>query len=254
MNCEKLSKNGKKLSNIAGFLILILAWELLAILTKSPFLPHIFSLIKQEIKILLNVKVYISLAKTLFTVLCGVLISVCLGIIIAMTMAYSKIALEMITPILEFLRHIPTIALFPVFMALFGISDFARITLITMNSLPAVILSSYHGIVGVDPSVIEAGKSDGASEAKVLFYMKLPLAISEILNGVRISIGNAFVAVVVAEMLGANDGLGFMIMWATNAFDYPSVYAYISILSVLGILINKGFSLVIEKIEGVVYA
>lgn len=159
-----------------------------------------------------------------------------------------------IVPVLDFIRHIPTIALFPVFMAIFGISDFARITLISLNSLPAIILSSFHGIASVDKSVIEAGMSDGANTIKILAFIKLPLAISEILNGIKISIGNAFVAVVVAEMLGANDGLGFMIMWATNAFDYASVYAYIIILSVLGIIINKVFTLFIKKIEGVVYA
>ncbi|MBR6079894.1 MAG: ABC transporter permease [Treponema sp.] len=244
----------QKTANFVGFFLFLCAWELFALLNNGVFVPHSLNIFYSLVQIFSSGKIWIALLKTLFIVLLGVFVAIVIGLNTAMAMGISKFIYNTVFPVVNFIRHIPTIALFPTLMALFGVSDFARIVLIALNSFPAIVISAYHGISVVDKSVIEASRVDGASEPRILFSMKLPLAISEILNGIRISIGNAFVAVVVAEMLGASNGLGFMIMWATNAFNYPEVYAYIIILSVLGIVINKVLNFFIKKIEGVVYA
>lgn len=71
----------------------------------------------------------------------------------------------------------------------------------------------------------------------------------EILNGVKIAIGSGFVAVVVAEMLGASSGLGYMVMWSTNAFKYSETYAYIIIIALTGAVFNYIMSAIINQYE-----
>lgn len=246
--------NRKNLAKIVGIIIFLAIWEIMALANKGVFISHIHRIFMAVSHIVTTKIFYTSLLNTVLIIAMGISIAVIVGIGLAVIMSLNNFCRNAVEPVLNLIRHIPTIALFPTLMALFGVSNFARIVLIALNSFPAIIISAYHGIKSVDKSVIEAGKVDSASNKKIMVAIKIPLAMSEILNGIKIANGNGFVAVVVAEMLGASSGLGFMIMWATNAFNYPEVYAYIFTLSFIGIMINKGFDLFIKKIEGVIYA
>lgn len=238
------------LYKIIGFFAFFLLWEICASLLKSPFIPHLNSIFINIALLFINKLFYKALITTLIEIISGVIIAFAFSSFISSIMIISKSFQKSITPVIDFIRHIPTIALFPLLMALFGITPFTRIVLIFLNSFPSILLSSYYGLKTVDYSVIEAGKVAGANKLQILTLIRFPIARGEILNGIKISIGNSFVAIVVAEMLGATNGLGFMIMWATNAFNYPEVYAYISILAVLGIIINLIFDKVIKIIQG----
>ena len=112
-----------------------------------------------------------------------------------------------------------------------------------------MIISSAYGLKNIDGSVIEAAKMDGANAFEAMRSIKLPLAMPEMLNGIKIGIGSGFVAIVVAETLGASKGLGFMVLWATNSFKYDETYAYIIVIALIGAVVNYIMSVVIKKYE-----
>lgn len=151
-------------------------------------------------------------------------------------------------PVVNATKNIPSIALFPVFIVLMGIGDAPRIFVIIWNSAYPIISSTLSGIDSINKEVVEAAQNCGANKFQMYAYIKIPLAFIRILEGLKISISNGFIAIVVAEMLGATKGLGYMIVWSTNAFQYPQMYVYILVIALIGFSIN----VVIEKIIRVV--
>lgn len=171
------------------------------------------------------------------------------GIVIAFLMSLNEKMRHIIMPVVECLRNIPAITLFPMLLVIFGIGDSSRIFVIFWTAYPSIIIQTYYGLNNIDNSIVEAAQNCGASNLQVYRYIRFPLAMFDILNGVRIAIGAGFIAIVVAEMLGATKGLGYMILWCTNAFKYPETYAYIVIVSLIGGLFNYTTSKIIGKFE-----
>lgn len=230
-----------------GIFHIVIIWEILAYRMNTTFIPHIQNITDNIIIIVKSKVFYESLKLTLLEVVGGVLIALIISIIIASIMVLKNELYKIISIEVDVIRHIPTIALFPLLMALFGISPLARIILITLNSFPSILLTTYYSLNSTERNIVEAGRIEGANEVKILMRIKYPLAVGEILNGLKIAIGNSFVAVVVAEMLGATSGLGYMIMWETNVFNFSKVYAYLILLSIVGIIINVSLEMLIKK-------
>lgn len=230
-----------------GIFHIVIIWEILSYRMNTTFIPHIQNITDNIIIIVKSKVFYESLKLTLLEVVGGVLIALIISIILASIMVLKNELYKIISIEVDVIRHIPTIALFPLLMALFGISPLARIILITLNSFSSILLTTYYSLNSTEKNIVEAGRIEGANEVKILMQIKYPLAVGEILNGLKIAIGNSFVAVVVAEMLGATSGLGYMIMWETNVFNFAKVYAYLILLSVVGIIINVSLEMLIKK-------
>lgn len=230
-----------------GIFHIVIIWEILSYRMNTTFIPHIQNITDNIIIIVKSKVFYESLKLTLLEVVGGVLIALIISIILASIMVLKNELYKIISIEVDVIRHIPTIALFPLLMALFGISPLARIILITLNSFSSILLTTYYSLNSTEKNIVEAGRIEGANEVKILMQIKYPLAVGEILNGLKIAIGNSFVAVVVAEMLGATSGLGYMIMWETNVFNFSKVYAYLILLSIVGIIINVSLEMLIKK-------
>lgn len=164
-------------------------------------------------------------------------------------MSLSNTIRYIFNPLVELFRNVPSITLFPILLVIYGIGDFSRIFVIFWTAYPSILLSTLYGLRTIDKAVIEAAKIEGANEWQIMRYVKIPLAFSEVLNGTKIGIGSGFVAIVVAEMLGASKGLGYMVLWSTNSFKYAETYAYIIIIALVGLLFNSLMSLIIKKYE-----
>ena len=239
----------KFLLGILGAILFITSWELLVIIKQDASLVGVDRITKAFIEIVAKKEFYINLFSTLKIVFIGIAIATACGIILAVIMDLSEGARYILTPLIEALRNIPSITLFPILLVLYGIGDTARIFVIFWTAFPSVIISSDYGLKNIDGTVIEAAKMDGANAFEVMRSIKFPLAMPEMLNGIKIGIGSGFVAIVVAEMLGASKGLGFMVLWATNSFKYDETYAYIIVIALIGAVVNYIMSVVIKKYE-----
>ncbi len=175
----------------------------------------------------------------------GVSIASVSGIAVAILATYDWRIECSVLPLIGMLRNIPSITLFPILLVMYGIGDASRVFVIFWTAFPPIMMSSFHGLQGVDKGVVEAGYALGMNDAQVMKYVKLPIAMPTVLNGVRIGTGSGFVAIVVAEMLGATSGIGYMVLWTTNSFRYPETYVYILVIGVVGSAVNY----VMEKAE-----
>ena len=238
----------KKLDK-SGFFSIILAIALYytaRAIKHSPSLPRLSDIVKSAIEIFSSFKFYINLAYTIKIVVLGVTIAFVCGTIIAIACSMIDWLYNLIMPIINSTKNIPSIALFPLFIVLMGIGDAPRIFVIIWNSAYPIISSTLAGLNSIDKDVIEAAQNCGTTKWQLYRYIKIPLASINILEGLKISAGNGFIAIVVDEMLGATQGIGYMVLWSANAFNYPQMYVYILVIALVGFLINVIIELVIK--------
>lgn len=242
-------KLNKVLLGIIGIILFLTLWEIISVTKNDPAIVDIKNIFKALTRILKDKGLQKNLFSTIKIVFLGVSIAIVIGITIGIIMDLFNVVRSLLNPLIEIFRNIPSITLFPILLVIYGIGDASRIFVIFWTAIPPIILSCAYGLRTVDETIIEAGKTNGANKIQIMFLLKFPLAIPEILNGIKIAIGSGFIAIVVAEMLGASKGLGFMVTWATNAFKYDETYAYIIIIAVLGATVNYAMNIIIKICE-----
>lgn len=143
-------------------------------------------------------------------------------------------------------RQISALALFPVFILLFGIGELSKAIIIFWASFWPILLNTTVGVKNIDPILIRSARSMGAYRRKLLVHLIVPAAAPSVFTGIRLGASYAFMVLVAAEMVGANSGLGFLVLNSQETFRIPEMYAAIITLCLFGLLINY-FLLAIEK-------
>jgi NitT/TauT family transport system permease protein len=138
----------------------------------------------------------------------AVLVGVPLGIIIG----WSRLAASMVDPTIQWLRPVPITAWLPISIAIFGISDFGAVFLITIGAFYPIVINTTQGARDVDKNWIRAALMMGASQWDVLRRVVLPAALPSIFTGLRIGLGIGWTAVIVSEMVAVKSGLGY-VLW-----------------------------------------
>lgn len=118
---------------------------------------------------------------------------------------------DQIDPIVEILRPIPPLAWIPLSILWFGVGDLQNQFIIFLGIFFPILLNTITGVRGVEPNLVRAARCLGADESAVLWRVVLRAALPQIVTGVRIGLGVGWMALVAAEIVGANSGLGFMI-------------------------------------------
>ncbi len=138
------------------------------------------------------------------------------------------------------------IALFPVFILFFGIGELSKVVIIFWAALWPILLNTVAGVKGVDPVLVRSARSMGARSGTLFRKVILPAAAPSIFTGVRLGAAYAFMVLVAAEMIGANAGLGFLVLNSQEVFAIPRMYAAIVALAAFGLAVNNAL-LVAER-------
>jgi NitT/TauT family transport system permease protein len=135
-------------------------------------------------------------------------------------------------------RQISALALFPVFILIFGIGEVSKAIIIFWASFWPILLNTVVGVKNIDPILIRSARSMGANGGKLFFNLIVPAAAPSTFTGIRLGASYAFMVLVAAEMVGANSGLGFLVLNSQETFKIPEMYAAIITLCLFGLLIN----------------
>jgi sulfonate transport system permease protein len=131
-------------------------------------------------------------------------------------------------------RNIPALAMIPLVILWFGIDESAKLFLISVSVFFPIYLNTFHGIRGVDPGLIEMGRSYGLSRWQLYTQVILPGALSSILVGLRFSLGLMWVILIVAETISAQAGIGYLTMNAREFLQTDIVLVGILLYAALG--------------------
>lgn len=165
----------------------------------------------------------------------GLLIGGGAGLLLGVASGLSKSAERGFDTVLQMLRTIPFIALVPIFVVWFGIGELSKVALIVGAAISPMYLSSYHAIRGIDPKLLELGRTFRLTRAHQKRLIILPMALPGILVGVRYSAAIALLALVAAEQINASAGIGFILNNANQFQRTDIIIAGVLVYAVLGI-------------------
>ena len=229
--------------SIAGGLIL---WEILTrlLLENELLIPPPSSVIRSLWKLGLSGELNRHLFATLFEFVCGFSTACVIGILFGYLMGRYRWFDDLMDPWIATLYSIPVIAFVPFIIIWFGIGLFSKIIVVFKITAVAIILNTAAGVKNVDPVWLELSKSLRLSSWETTYKIRLPGALPYIITGMRLGVGRAMLGVIVAELMAANAGLGYLLRDAAETWDSPKLFVTVVLLAAMGMgsfsLIKKG--------------
>jgi len=176
----------------------------------------------------------------------GLLVAIILGVAIGTLVGRSRAARTILGPYLQFARSIPQVALIPIIIGAFGITPVPKIWAISFACIWPVLLNTIDGIRAIDPAVNDMTRSYQITTRLGLMKVVLPATLPQIMAGIRVSLAIAVIVMVVSEIYGAAEGLGYFINHAKGLFKTEATWMGTLVVGVLGYALSAIF-LIIEK-------
>jgi len=175
----------------------------------------------------------------------GVFFAIVVGISLGVAMGRIRMVEYVLEPYVNALYSTPSIALIPLFILWFGVGLTSKAIIIFTLSVFIVVINTFTGVKNLSQSVIDIGAAFGASERQIFWKVVLPAALPFIMTGLRLAVGRAILAMIVAEFFTSIAGLGGMIVKYGNFFQTAKMFVPIIVVSLLGV----GFVELIKYIE-----
>jgi sulfonate transport system permease protein len=166
----------------------------------------------------------------------GFAVGATVAVLLALVAGLSRLGENAVDPLLQIVRMLPLFGLIPVFIVWFGIGELPKIILIALGAAIPLYLNTFAGIRGVDAKLAEVGRVQRLTRTETIRFIVLPGALPQALTGLRQSLGVAWLALVVAEQVNANAGLGFMISQATQFLRNDVILVALAVYAVLGLI------------------
>ncbi|WP_430331523.1 ABC transporter permease [Rhodococcus sp. ACT016] len=173
----------------------------------------------------------VSVQRVLFGVVLGIAVAVLLGVLAG----FSRIVELAIDPPIQMLRTVPFLGLIPLFILWFGIGEQPKVFLVALGVMFPLYLNLFAGIRSIDGKLIEAAETLGLSKFQLATHVILPGALPQALTGLRLSLGVAWLALIVAEQINADAGLGYLVNNARIYFRIDIVIFGLLVYAFLGL-------------------
>jgi NitT/TauT family transport system permease protein len=171
----------------------------------------------------------------------GFIVSALLAIPIGILMGAFKVGEGLMQPLTEFVRYIPVPALIPLMMVLFGIGEMPKMMLIFVGTFFQLVLMVAEEIRRVPYDLLQAGYTLGATRRELVLRILWPAAMPGIFDALRMCNGWAWTYLVVAELVAANEGLGYRILKFSRYLQTPKIYVYLILLGIIGLSLDVLF-------------
>lgn len=181
---------------------------------------------------------------TLKEILLGFALSVIVGIPLAVVIVYSLFLERMLYPMLIASQAIPKIAVAPLFVVWIGFGLMPKVLMAFLISFFPIVISTIVGLRSIQPEMIHLSRSMGAGGLTAFMKVRLPNALPNVFGGLKIAISLAVVGAVAAEFVGADAGLGYLLVIATGFLDTPLLFAALIVLSAIGIALFGAIALI----------
>lgn len=238
----------KRLGNLAWEMwlpiVLLLLWLVLSASSESIYFPPLADILQRTGEVWFFDGIVENLVPSLLRILGGLLAAIVVGVFGGLLLGLVPRFEESIRPILEFLRATPGVALLPIAIIFMGLGDDMKVFMIALASMWPILLNAIDGVRSVEPVLLRMARSYRLSTVDRIRYIYLPNAAPQIFSGARISLAIAAVVMVVTEMIGSANGLGYYILDAQRTFNTLDMWTGILVLGVLGYLLNLGFRLI----------
>ncbi|MFJ7208185.1 ABC transporter permease [Streptomyces sp. NPDC098789] len=230
---------GRRLLRLASLGVALLAWQLLTSLDVNLWLrfeqfPTVGEVAAKFAERAATGPYWQDLADSLRRIVTGFALAAVGGVAVGTAIARSKVAADLLGPVLEVLRPIPAIALVPVAILLFPSNEQGIVFITCAAAFFPVLVSTRHAVRALSPVWEEAVLTLGGGRARVLFSVVLPGALPGIFGGLSVGIGVSWICVISAEMISGEYGVGYRTWQDYTVVDYPGVFVGMATIGALG--------------------
>jgi sulfonate transport system permease protein len=214
---------------------LLVAWEALGRLELIPslVLPAPSTVLVTAKGLLASGELQTHLAASLRRAALGFGVGAGLGLSLGLLVGLFPLAHALLDRSLQVLRAVPFLAILPLVIVWFGVGESGKVFLIALGSLFPMYLNTALGVRQVDPKLLEMGRLMGLGRGRLIAYGVLPGALPSLLNGLRLALTTSWLALVVAETVGANSGIGFL---ATNAREFLQTDVMVLVIAIYALI------------------
>jgi NitT/TauT family transport system permease protein len=171
--------------------------------------------------------------------LVGFFLAIIIGVPLGAAMARVPLFEAVFEPLFSISYPVPKIALYPIFIFIFGLGSGSKIALVLLECAYPITVNTYFGIRRVQISWLRAAESMGTSRIGLFWKVALPAAAADIFSGIRIALPVAFIIVVLAEMIGESVGFGYYISFQSASFDYATSLAGVLAVAIMGFSLDR---------------
>jgi len=207
----------------------------------SYLMPHPSRVFDTAVSLTQNGILFKHLAASLYRVLGGFSITFAVAFPLAVILALYKQSYYFIEPVLEFIRHVPPIALIPILILWFGIGETSKLAVIFLAAFFPVFLNTSNAIISCDTKLLEVGKVFSFSGREQFFKIILPQALPQIMVGMQLALGYSWRSLIGAELIAASSGIGYMIIEAEQLSRPDIILVGIFTIGLLGYFIDYLF-------------
>jgi len=228
---------------------LLILWEIAARRQSTHLLPGPWETVGGIADLVRHGLLLKYVVASLFRVTWGFILATVLAIPLGLAIGWYRRAEMAFNPIIQILRPISPLAWIPIAILWFGVGDLAAIFLIFIGSFLPLLLTAIDAARSVPAVYVNAGRNFGLGTSRLIYRIFYPAVVPQLIVGLRITLGIAWLVVVAAEMIAVSSGLGFLIVDARNAGNrYDLVVAGMVIIGIIGLLLDMGMRS-LEKVK-----
>jgi NitT/TauT family transport system permease protein len=231
--------------------LLIATWWLVVVKTESAIFPTPWQVVTGTLELAQDGSLWEHIGSSLMRVGAGFLLAVVIAIPLGLWMGRVDFVYDTLNPVFQIMRPISPIAWIPLAILWFGVGNASPIFLIFIAAVFPLIVQTAAGVHTIEKRYLRAAENFGVSRYKLFTQVIIPAVLPEMIVGMRISLGVAWLVVVAAEMIALRSGLGYLIMDSRNAGNrYDLVIAGMIIIGMIGLLLD-GLMRLLEGLKSV---
>ncbi|MBV8166181.1 MAG: ABC transporter permease [Alphaproteobacteria bacterium] len=156
------------------------------------------------------------------------------GVLLGVLMGRIRVVHDLLDPVIEFFRFLSPTAMIPIAVVWFGIGENSKYFLIFWGSFFVVLLNAIHGVMATPPIRVRAAECLGASRLQIFRRIVLPSAVPSVVTGMRVALALSYMAIIPAEILAADTGLGYLLQQSSLLLQTNRVFVVLAVFGVLG--------------------
>lgn len=238
------------LLGLTGILLFLLGWELIPRLgiVQERFLPPASRVLVTLFDYLGQASFWGDVGETMLAWTIGMAVSVVAAVVLGLVIGSSSFLSKATYTTIEFLRPIPSVALIPLAVLLFGVKIESSLLLIIYASFWQVLLQVLYGVADVDPVADNTARSFGLGPIARARHVVWPTVLPYLMTGIRLASAVALILAITAELIIGSPGLGYQIALTQSGGAIPEMYALIVATGMIGVLINLGVRITEKRV------
>jgi len=229
-------------------ILLVAIWWFASAKSDNPFLPPLSVILKDFMQLWVFKNVPIHVVPSLINLFSGLSLGVVIGLLLGVVIGTSNSVAKYVEPTIDFIRSIPPVATVPIFILIFHLTPWMRISAIAFSATFPTMLAVIQGMHSNNKTLLDTAKVFRLSWLQTIFQVRVPAAGPMIFSGIQVSLQVAFVVTIASELLGSGFGIGAFTQNSSDSFQIVDAWTGVILMGILGFAINFIFDIVERRV------